>query len=110
MEILKIAVGIYIIMFSTWLFYLALMNASRILDSATWHHKVFIYPMLVVGLPLDVLFNFIIGSLIFLEIPQELLFTARLWRHKQGSGWRYKRAVWWCDTYLNPFDPSGKHC
>lgn len=113
MIIIYAIAGIYMIMFITWLFYLAIMNISRIRKTAGWEHKIFAYPMLFIGLPLDFLFDKIVGSLIFLEMPKELLFTGRCQRHKANTNltdWRRLRAIWWCDTYLNPFDPTGRHC
>jgi len=74
-------------------------------DELKWYHWVIGIPMAIVFLPLDVLVNTILGTLIFLELPKEWLFTQRLDRHgKNGS----KFAIWVCKYLLNPFDED--HC
>jgi hypothetical protein len=68
-------------------------------------------PFLAIGYLMDVAANFLIATIIFLELPQEGLVTTRLARYlKSGSGWRYERALLICTNLLDPFDPSGKHC
>lgn len=62
----------------------------------------------IIGLVMDVLFNWIIGTLYFRELPRELLFTDRCKRHMKGSGAQLRRATLVCAYLLNPFD-SG-HC
>jgi len=57
---------------------------------------------------MDVLFNFIIGTLYYREIPKEWLFTARCNRHKKGTGKQLYRAQLVCGVLLNPFDEG--HC
>jgi len=96
----------------TWIFYLAVMNLSRNKAHLTPVSKCFAYPMLGIGLVADMLFNFLWGTILFLEIPQELLMTARLKRHLNDHrlDWRDRNANWFCRNFLNPFDPSGDHC
>lgn len=56
----------------------------------------------------DFLFNVIIGSIIFIELPREILFTSRLKRKKrEGSVDEQAIARRICAT-LNLFDPG--HC
>lgn len=96
-----------------WLFYLAVMNlyrakkANQISKVALWLG----YPILVIGALLDLLVNVLLMTLIFCELPRELLVTKRLERHvKSKQGWRAKLAYWVCHNLLNAFDPSGDHC
>jgi hypothetical protein len=68
-------------------------------------------PFLAIGYVMDLLANVLIASIVFLELPRELLVTDRLIRHTRGShGWRAELALWICVTLLDVFDPSGRHC
>ena len=59
---------------------------------------------------MDIVFNLIPATGIFLDPPHELLFTKRLDRYEaQGDGWRYAVALWICRNLLNPFQQGG-HC
>lgn len=95
-----------------WTFYLAVMHldTARRQGQLTTAAKVAGYPVLLIGLAVDVAFNATWGSLLFLEPPRELLFTARVSRLNDDTGWRGKLACWICLELLDPFDPSGKHC
>lgn len=100
-------------LYALWLFYLALTNLYRAKRAGTirsvslWMG----YPILIVGALLDLLVNLVIMTVVFVELPRELLVTQRLCRHiKDGSGWRNKLAYWICHNLLNAFDPSGDHC
>lgn len=110
MIILYIIATLYGIMLTTWLYYLAVMNMSRNKDKITLPAKFFAYPILYIGLVWDVIMNATIGTICFLELPKEWLFTPRCSRHIKDTGWRGKMAKFWCSTFLNPFDPSDKHC
>lgn len=68
-------------------------------------------PFVIFGIVVDVLANIFIATIIFLEIPKELLVTTRLARHNtSGSGWRKDIATYICSNLLDVFDPSGDHC
>lgn len=68
-------------------------------------------PMVALGYAMDLLANVTVASLAFWELPRELLVTKRLQRHLESfAGWRWKLATWICNSLLDPFDPSGKHC
>lgn len=58
----------------------------------------------------DVVFNVIIGSLMFLELPdvRALTFTARCSSHMAMATWRGTLARWVCDGWLNPMESD--HC
>lgn len=70
--------------------------------------------VVALGLVLDVLYNVVAGTILFLDPPRELTFTARLKRYRRGdrpvTSWRYRLATWICRELLNPHDPSGEHC
>jgi len=101
---------------ATMIFFIAIMHCKKLLDDQTeeftlfW--KIHIVPIGIVGVVLDILFNIFIGSVIFLERPHELLFTARCARHKryvlgQAVTWRMRLARFMC-RQLNQIDPG--HC
>jgi hypothetical protein len=96
----------------TFVFYVAIMKMRevkheiyRLHGSVRW----VCYFILFIGLVLDVLLNWVLLTVAFLEPPQEFLTTSRVIRHKYESrGWRQKQAMWWCEHWLTPFDKS--HC
>lgn len=70
-------------------------------------------PALAVGYLMDVLAQYTIASLVFLDLPRrgEWLVTSRLQRYiAHDTGWRAAKARWICDNLLDVFDPSGDHC
>lgn len=72
---------------------------------AMWY---MMYPIFWLALFMDVLFNFICGTIYYREIPKEWLFTARCSRHLKGSGIQLERAEHACNNLLDPFDAG--HC
>ena len=96
----------------TWVLYVAIMSFKRHKDEMGTVAKAIAYPLLVIGLISDFLFNVTWGSVIFLELPRELLMTDRLKRHigDHKKDWRDRNANWFCKEFLNVYDPSGHHC
>lgn len=94
----------------TWLLYLAVMSLKRARGELHGPIKVIGYAIAFIGVVIDVIYNVIIGSIIFFEIPKELLFTARCDRHIPQKTWRGSLARWICKYMLDPFDKGGKHC
>jgi len=72
------------------------------------------YPLLILAGLVDVLAQFTIFTIVFVELPQELLVTDRLRRYLIGGGdvygWRYRAAKYICSKLLDYFDPRGGHC
>ncbi len=96
-----------------WVFYLAVMHLKAVNDKTplTGFVKWAAYTVLYPGLLIDFVVNMLPITLLFLELPKELLVTSRLSRHiHDEDGWRKKLAIWFCSKLLNPFDPSGCHC
>lgn len=108
---LIISVALFI---TTFLFYLAVMSLRLARDTGTlinahWSVYGVSYGLLFIGYVLDVLLNWIVLTVAFLELPQEFLSTARVTRHKHHSGgWRQAEAKWFCKNWLTPFD--ARHC
>ncbi len=94
----------------TWTLYLAVMAMKRQQNKLTIPTKVFAYPVIAIGLAVDMLYNITAGSILFFEFPQEWLFTTRCDRHLPNKGIRGNIARWFCKNFLDPFDPAGKHC
>jgi len=109
-DFLKVVAFFYCFMGFTWMYYLAVMNLKSKLDTLQWFHKLWAYPAIFFFLVVDFVFNIIVGSISFLELPREKYFTARCARHIKSPGWRGKVAHFWCREFLNPFDPTGTHC
>jgi len=88
------------------------MRAKKQLTLAA---KCFAYPLALIGVLMDVVLNLTIGTLLFLELPKHLMFTARLQSHldeigEKNDGWRSNIALWICSNLLDPFDSRGYHC
>jgi len=68
-------------------------------------------PFVAIGAVLDVFSNIFVATILFLEIPKELLVTTRLSRHnKHSSNWRKHLADYICTNLLDVFDPTEDHC
>jgi len=112
-DILEFIGIIYAFMVITFLFYLALMNLKRNKDKISRPMWIAVFPVYVGGIIANiVLMNFVVGTLFFLEIPRELVFTDRVKRHNYDSdGWRNDVANWFCANVLDPYDPDPMgHC
>lgn len=97
--------------YALWIFYIAVMGIKRVRDGgglSPWALR-FGYPVLFIGLLLDILVNWFVVTLLLLEWPRETTVTARLKRHnRESTGWR-KALVLFFEPLLDPFDPSGDH-
>lgn len=119
--ILKLVAFCYITMGVTWIFYLALMHLKEERDRLkkegkdfTKWQKLWVYPILVIGVIIDVFLNFTVGTIFFIEPPRiitkkEWLFTGRVSRWNDTGGWRGDLARWACKDMLDPFEKGG-HC
>jgi hypothetical protein len=95
-----------------WVLYLAVMNLQRARDAGTLGRAAYCLglPLLYLGLLVDFLVNVLPVSVLFLELPREMLVTQRLTRHANDvDGWRKRLAIWFAYNLLDTFDPSGKH-
>lgn len=98
----------YALFLITWVFYLAIMNLKAVRHDLHPVAKANAYVLLVIGYVLDVALNITVGTVIYLDLPREPLFTGRLQRLKQKGGWRGDMARWMCEHLLNQFDVG--HC
>ena len=104
----------------TWVFYLAIMHLKeeherlkKIGKDFTLWQKLWGYPILFIGLIVDVFLNTTVGSILFIEFPRwdkkEFLFTGRVSRWNDTGGWRGDLSRWICVDFLDPFEKGG-HC
>ena len=106
---IELAIWAYISGLALWVFYLAAMKLKAHKDELTGVAKFFGYQVIFVGLVIDVAFNIVFGSIIFLAPPiGGLTFTARLIHYKYNSGYRGKVSKWFCGNLVEMFDPG--HC
>lgn len=107
-----IALYIYLSILAFYTLYLAIMALYRgyLAKTLSLESKILGYPILAIGLIVDVLMNVTLFSLIFLELPSEWLVTDRLKKHIKRWTWRGRLARRICRTILSPFDPTGDHC
>lgn len=87
--------------------FVATMHIMHIMrrEDVTLFWKVTLAPLALAGLILDwVLFNWIFGTIMFREIPQEFLFSSRVERHFRKSDGRDLRVAEWWARQLNQID------
>lgn len=96
----------------TWVYYLAMCSLKRANDADKIPQilRPLCYVLLGGFLLADAFFNVTVGTIFFLQLPRQWLFTARCKENKQRWDWRGRQADFWCANMLNPFDPSGRHC
>lgn len=102
--------------YALWVFYLAVMNLKRVNDSVglSLPSKIFGYPVIAVGLLLDLFCNWTVFTVICFQPPASPLelVTGRLKRYKDDlNEYKFRRAIsaWLASDLLNSFDPSGRH-
>lgn len=99
-----------------WFVYMLVMRMKKHREVILEEYGKGIYTLLYIfivipALLLDVYYNIIWGTLLFLDPPRELLLTSRLKRYRmtaKTAHWRWKIATFICVKMLNPFDAD--HC
>jgi len=114
---MRVAVWAVVVFWATWAFYVSVMGLKATRDrhrargrEVPWAFRALAYPTLGLFVIVDVLFNAVYGTVMFLELPKEWLFTARVSRWNDTEGWRGALARWLCENLLDPADPDGRHC
>ena len=100
-------------LYALWLFYLAVMSLYRAQLAGTLSKVALVlgYPILIFGLVLDLIVNVFVASVVMLDLPRELTVSEKMSRLiKSKSPWRRTGACWFCEKFLDVFDPTGKHC
>lgn len=88
--------------------YVLVMGAKARLKTLTKYWIAILLLPAIVGLVLDVLFQFTFGWVMFLETPFRggLMFSGRVQHHyRHSDGWRRRLAGWWA-RQLNVFDEN----
>lgn len=107
------AVAGYLLAF--WYLYVLVMGFYRAhLDKQLTGIKfVLALPALILGYAVDLLTNWTIATVVFAEFPRTggELVTTRLSRYMNGPDCVHKKwAYAICNSLLDSFDPTGKHC
>lgn len=108
---MKAALLILIYTYILWLMFLAVMALQ-----AKWHAlpklvKVIAIPGVLIAVTLDIIFNWTVGTAVFLRLPArgEYTFSQRIGNYKRRIDWRAPIASWICTNLLDPFEAGG-HC
>lgn len=100
------------LLYALWVFYLAVMSLKRANDAGKLHKLALVLglPVLIIGLLLDTIVNWVVMTVVFLELPKEALVTSRLQRHwrTDPDSWRGKLARKFSNILLDEFD-DGDH-
>lgn len=99
-----------------WLFAHLMMLRDYVEQEAKghWYYhplKAIGYVLFAFGYTYDVVYNWLIASWVFSQIPREATLTARLLRYLHGSEpglWRRPLALLTCTKLIEPWDPG--HC
>lgn len=96
----------------TWTYYLAMCSLKRAHKAGVIPKflKPLAYVLLAGFLVADAVFNITVGTIVFLQLPKQWLFTSRCKENANRWDWRRDTARWWCSNWLNWADPSGRHC
>lgn len=110
-----VAIWSVLLPWGLWYLFILVMGLYRAnLDKRlTRLTKFLALPALVVGYVVDVVVNWTVACVLFLEPPESPLETVthRLSRYlKTDTGWRRDRAQWVCEHLLDFFDPRNTHC
>lgn len=100
-------------LYAFWLAYVLVMGLYRahLAKRLTGLSRIMALPVVLLGIVMDVVANWVIAPVIFLDPPREALVTSRLVRYKAtDAGWRGALADLICSHLLDVFDPSGDHC
>lgn len=96
--------------YAFYLLFVVTMAAKSVWKTLPLTAKVLLAPAALLAVFMDVIFNVFIATFIFMDLPQEYMFTKRLSRYKEeGAGWRTSVAKWLCFNLLDSFELGG-HC
>ena len=110
---LFVIAGVIAAMWILWSHFVVVMALQEVRSERgklTVAQKVFGFPHILVGLPLDWLIEKTLASVIFLELSHNRTVSDRLKEYvNTRGGWRRRWAVWIRQQLLAPFDESGGH-
>lgn len=90
--------------------FIVVMHAKQLRDSGVelswfWKWLAGVAYLAVIASVLDFAFNVVAGTLMFVELPHEIMFTQRTKRHVSDEGWRGSVARFWARN-LNQISPG----
>lgn len=92
-----------------WLIFINVMTWKKHKEKIP---KLIHYPLYVIaaiGYVIDILFNWVYGTIIFLELPRQLTLSERLREALiKDDSWRFKLAYFFCTKLIEPWDWN--HC
>lgn len=92
-----------------WVFFVNVMTWKKHENKIPKYVKPLLYFIAAIGYIWDVLFNITFGSIMFLELPQELTLSERIRRLLlTDRGWRFAMGYWICKHLIEPWDQG--HC
>lgn len=96
--------------YAFYLLFVVTMAAKSVWKTLPLTAKILLAPAAMLAVFMDVIFNVFIATFIFMDLPQEYMFTKRLSRYKaEDAGWRTSVAKWLCFNLLDSFELGG-HC
>jgi hypothetical protein len=112
MMIVYILIGLIVDIYLFFIIYVASMNMIRAHKENKLNGYLWALCLPFVGFAwlYDLLHNMIHASLIFIELPKQLLVTDRIKQHINDSDYRGELSRFLCEKILSPFDYSGNHC
>jgi len=98
-----------------WLLYVFTMGLYRafLLGRLKGLSLVMCFPVVAVAFVVDLVMQFTVFAVVFLEFPRDWLVTHRLRRYMRElppEQWRRRWADYLCKYLLDPYDPTGAHC
>lgn len=96
--------------FVLWFFFINVMTWRKYEAKIPKIIKPLLYVLAAVGYVIDVIFNIVYGSVMFLELPKQLTLSERLSEilRRKSRGYKYKLAYFLCSKMIEPWDYN--HC
>lgn len=92
-----------------WIFFVNVMTWKTHIDKIPKWLQYILYPIAIFGYLWDVMFNWVFGTVIFLELPRKPTLSERMRRILlTRDGWRWKLARYICLHLVEPWDQN--HC
>lgn len=93
-----------------WVLFLSVMALKSKWTSLSLPIRVLAVPSVILALVMDIVFNWTLAVVLFLDMPHQWTFSQRVGEYKRRAGWRATLAYWICDNLLDPFEVDGAHC
>jgi len=93
-----------------WILFINIMAWKHNKDMISWWVLPFLYPIVVLGYLVDVYFNIVFGTVVFLELPKQLTLSERMREilKRPDRDYKFKISKFICRYLVEPHDPN--HC